>query len=487
MILTQNTEKSKVEKMNSFNALLKPDPINNRNFNSNMTELNSLSNSSSILGSQGSDFRFQENSLGLSLLGMNCSNSNRRLIDRPLKLPKIQNMCISSTKKFSILEEIKLLFPFLKEEDIKEALINNSNDYEKTKDYLMKKEIGSSIMNAGEKNLNGIDQKTTNRKIWKDIAKKSNKRTLAELDDEENSMTRIQDIEESKGLLNRTAINADTAEDINMISNNINTSNTETSLNDQGMVLSKSNSSASLNKEEEIQTNLREAPFSRVDNNNKQKNKISNFDYDEVLKNKDRKKRNIDCLEESERDFLVNNNNSNSSVLNVKYSSILSKSSNISTSNGSNTISNKTIQSTVGSPIDQGIDNRNTQQLIAYLFPAAKRLTSTLGSTKDLEEEFHNSLFNVIKNSSTINKSFLHTLNRMDYLDQRITRAITSLYQKHQEVEFKRKENFKIEDYIEKAEDDHLELRSEISILKERVKVANQMKFNYGSMNKDVK
>jgi predicted nuclease with TOPRIM domain len=54
-----------------------------------------------------------------------------------------------------------------------------------------------------------------------------------------------------------------------------------------------------------------------------------------------------------------------------------------------------------------------------------------------------------------------------------MTKSITDLYNKHCEIEYKKNENTKIEEHLEKAENKDMELKLKISEMKEKIRLMN--------------
>lgn len=87
------------------------------------------------------------------------------------------------------------------------------------------------------------------------------------------------------------------------------------------------------------------------------------------------------------------------------------------------------------------------------------------------------SLYNIILNnidSSNANDKYHASCQKLNYLTSQITKSITDLYNKHCEIELKKNENDKIEEYTEKAEDTNLSLKYQISALKDKINYFNK-------------
>ncbi len=82
--------------------------------------------------------------------------------------------------------------------------------------------------------------------------------------------------------------------------------------------------------------------------------------------------------------------------------------------------------------------------------------------------------------------NFRKTVDRLNLLETRMVKSITNLFQKHTEIEYKKNENYKIEEYFDKLEDENLNLKHEVSILRDKLRILCDTKMIDESFNNDV-
>lgn len=87
------------------------------------------------------------------------------------------------------------------------------------------------------------------------------------------------------------------------------------------------------------------------------------------------------------------------------------------------------------------------------------------------------------------NVKFRKNCERLELIESQIKKSITDLYQKHCEIDYKRNENYKIEEHFDKLEDENLNLKHEITVLRDKLRILSSKRIvNFeGDRDDDIK
>lgn len=145
MLLTDTNSKNQktINTLNTNNTC-----SSNYNYTTNTTLLNENN-------------QYSENFNSGLLFNTKSSFSTRIKKEFSFKLPKIQNIMLNSKKKLSALEELKNFYPYIGENDIKEALVKCNNDVSATKMFLIDYDNLSSCNNISKiQNYGSVNNST---------------------------------------------------------------------------------------------------------------------------------------------------------------------------------------------------------------------------------------------------------------------------------------------------------------------------------------
>lgn len=78
-------------------------------------------------------------------------------------------------------------------------------------------------------------------------------------------------------------------------------------------------------------------------------------------------------------------------------------------------------------------------------------------------------------------------IERIEFLETKIKSAISSLYNKHVEIDYKERENDKVNKFLEIVEDQNVLLNQEVRLLREKVLKHFDKKQNFEYHNNNIK